>query len=92
MQELLVKGSPAARGEDHVLFNFKRGELPAGASQGLKRRREVTARRAVGPAHGRPGDAPARRVKGDVCGATNAGFSKRQNLRDSGGGQKLVGK
>jgi len=41
--EVLIKGSPASRGEDHVLFDFERGKLPTGTGQGLKRRRDVMA-------------------------------------------------
>lgn len=41
--EVLIKGSPASRGKDHVLFDFERGKLPTGTGQGLKRRRDVMA-------------------------------------------------
>ena len=41
--EVLIKGSPASRGEDHVLFDFERGKLPTGTSQGLKWKRDAMA-------------------------------------------------
>lgn len=49
--EVLVKDSPKPRGENHVLFNFKRGKLPTRASQGLKWRRGCDSMLMRGDAH-----------------------------------------